>query len=403
MRNPLGWAPKPLRRALLLLALALIVGYLVLPQLAGARRSLELIREVDPWLLAAAAVLQVAAMLSQAELTRSVLPGATRPGFGDMARIELASTAVSHTVPGGTAAGTALGFRLLTKAGVGSADAGFAVATRGLGSAVVLNVLLWLALVISIPAEGFDPLYSAAAGLGVMLLGGFGALVVLLMRHEQRTSDVVEAIVRRIPLLDADRAPAVVEHLADRLRSLASQPGVLGRAIGWSAAYWLGSAASLWIFLAAFGHRADPVSMMVAFGLANVLAVIPITPRGLGVVEATLIPLLVGFGAARTEATIGVLAWRFVSFWLPIPAGALAYLSLRLVPGAAGEQRRRERQERLSELSEIVVNEAQDVREWAHEHGIGKGSSDSGSSDDDHTRRQAVSRTPAEDEHPSRS
>lgn len=377
VRNPLSWAPPPLRRAFAWLAAALVVGYLVVPQLGGARRSLDLLRNVDPALLALAAALQAGSILSQAALTLSVLPSSARPGFADMARIELASTAVSHTVPGGTAAGTALAYRQLTRAGVAGADAGFAVATRGLGSALVLNVLLWLALVVWIPAEGFHPLYSTAAVLGALLLGGFGALVLMLARHEERAARVVQAVAGRVPFLDEERVPDVVGRLAERLRTLASQPAVMLRAVGWSTAYWLGSAASLWVFLAAFGHRAGVVSTMVAFGLANVLAVIPVTPRGLGIVEATLIPMLIGFGAQRAQATVGVLAWRFVSFWLPIPAGGLAYVSLRIVPGAAGDDERRSRRERwderLGELGQTALDEAQGVREWARRQGIRPG------------------------------
>jgi len=33
-------------------------------------------------------------------------------------------------------------------------------------------------------------------------------------------------------------------------------------------------------------------------------------------------------------ATRGVLGWRLVNFWLPIPAGAIAYVSLKLPRGA---------------------------------------------------------------------
>jgi hypothetical protein len=33
-------------------------------------------------------------------------------------------------------------------------------------------------------------------------------------------------------------------------------------------------------------------------------------------------------------ATLGVLGWRLVNFWLPIPAGAIAYVSLKLPRGA---------------------------------------------------------------------
>ena len=56
---------------------------------------------------------------------------------------------------------------------------------------------------------------------------------------------------------------------------------------------------------------------------------IPITPGGLGVVEGVLIPTLVGFHVPLGIATLGVLSYRLVNFWLPIPVGGAAYLSLR--------------------------------------------------------------------------
>ena len=33
-------------------------------------------------------------------------------------------------------------------------------------------------------------------------------------------------------------------------------------------------------------------------------------------------------------ATLGVIAWRLVNFWLPIPTGAAAYVSLKVKPRA---------------------------------------------------------------------
>ncbi len=44
--------------------------------------------------------------------------------------------------------------------------------------------------------------------------------------------------------------------------------------------------------------------------------------------------LLVSFGLTRSVATLGVLGWRLVNFWLPIPAGAAAYISLKVPRGA---------------------------------------------------------------------
>lgn len=363
MAERLAWLPKPARRGLLWLVVVLVVGYVLVPQLADAGTSLERLGRVEAWLLALGVVLHVASTLSQTALTRAVLPPATRPGFGTLARVELASIAVSHTVPGGTAAGTALGFRLLTIRGVSGPDAGFAVGVRGIGSAVVLNVLLWLALVVSIPRDGFDPLYTVVAGLGAVLLAGFAGLVVLLMRHEARAHQIVWRIVAPIPFLDEERVPQVVAQVAERLRDLAADRPLVVRAVGWSAGYWLMGAASLWVFLSAFDEFIDPASLMVAFGLANVLAAIPITPRGLGVVEATLIPLLIGFGGDSGAVALAVLGWRFISFWLPIPAGGLSYVSLRVGERAATQEQRR------AEI-EAAYAEAERLDQWASRHGI---------------------------------
>ena len=69
--------------------------------------------------------------------------------------------------------------------------------------------------------------------------------------------------------------------------------------------------------------------LIVAFGLANIFASLPITPGGLGIVEGIYIPTLVGFGLSRSVATLGVLTYRVAQYWLPILLGGLAYLSLR--------------------------------------------------------------------------
>jgi hypothetical protein len=105
------------------------------------------------------------------------------------------------------------------------------------------------------------------------------------------------------------------------------------------------------VFLRAFGDSLNPVNLIVAYGVAGVLAAIPITPGGLGVVETALPALIAGFGARATTAGLAVLSWRFVQFWLPIPLGGIAYATLRF--GDLGRRRRLE-----------------SVREFAHEAGV---------------------------------
>ena len=313
----------------------LLVEYLVLPQLAGARKSLHLLSKVNIGYLAAGLALEAGAIVAYAQLTRSVLPRPSRPSRWRILRIDLTTLAVSHLVPGGSAAGASLGYRLLTDAQVSGPDAGFALATQGIGSAVVLNVLLWLGLLVSIPVSGFNALYGTAAIVGALLLGAFAGLVLLLTRGEDRAASILHALACKVPFLDENVVERIVRRLADRLEELAADRQLLLRGVGWAAANWVLDMASLWVFLAAFGHRVNPVSLVVAFGLANVLAAIPITPGGLGVVEAVLTSTLVGFGTPSGIAILGVISYRLVNFWLPIPVGAAAYVSLQVGPTAS--------------------------------------------------------------------
>jgi len=335
---------KQVKWGLYAIALFLILEYLVLPQLTGARKSLYLLGRINVVYVVAGVVLEGAALASYSQLTHTVLRREGPPRWR-LWRINMSSLAVSHIMPGGTAPGTAVAYRLLTQSGVSGADAGFALAMQGVGSALVLNSLLWLALLVSVFLHGYNPLYAIAAGAGVVLMGLFAGVVVALTRGRNRSVEVIRRWGGRIPFVDGDKLAVQVRRLAERLGQFLAERQLLTRAVGWAAAFWLFDAASLFVFIAAFGTIVSPVDLLVAYGLAFVLAVIPVTPSGLGVIEGVLIPTLAGFGVPRSTAVLGVLAYRLVNFWLPIPAGGVAYLSLRFSGERWGQRIHHARQE----------------------------------------------------------
>ena len=358
--------PRSLRRVAAGLAALVVVEYLVLPQVAGARKSLHLLASVNVVDLFLGVVLEAAAIAAYAKLTQATLP-AGAASLSTVLRIDLSTMAASHIIPGGSAAGAGLGYRLLTEAGVGGADAGFALATQSLGSAVVLNVLLWLGLLVSIPRWGFNALYGTAAVVGAVLIAVFALAVVSLTRGEDRLARVVCRVADRIPMLDGPGVNRVLHRVAARLRVLGADRPLLTRAVSWASANWLLDAASLWVFVAAFGYRVPFDGLIVAFGLAYVLAAVPVTPGGLGVVEAVLTSALVGFGTPRGVAVLGVVSYRLVNFWLPIPVGGVSYLSLKLGPASTREEKAAVR---LRQAAEESMAQAEHPREWAKERGI---------------------------------
>ena len=321
--------PRPVSYLGRLLILALLVEYFVVPQLAGPRKVAHLITQVNPALLLAGVGLEVGALLAYARITRAVLPPSSKVKFFTIFRIQMTTLSVSHCAPGGSATGAALGFRLLTQNGARATDAGFVLGVQGIGSAIVLNVILWISLVVSIPVWGFSPEYLLAAMVGGVLLVAAGLLAYALTFGEERVGKLLEAAAARVPFVDGPALRRWYVQLGESLSGLFSRREALVRAIVWATLNWLLDAGSLFVFVGAFGHWVNPDGLLVAYGLANVLAAIPITPGGLGVVEGTLQFFLVGFGTPGGVANLGVIVYRLFNFWAPIPLGGIAYVSLQ--------------------------------------------------------------------------
>lgn len=337
LRRLRSWLPflvKPARRTVLVLVLLLIVEYLVVPELVGASKNLYLLGRVNAGWLAAGVILEGVSLFCYAILTKVLLPPGPKPSLSRLFRIDLSAAAVAHVIPAGTLGTAALGFRLFTNEGISGNDAAVMMAAKGLGSTVVLNVLLWLSLVISIPLAGFKPIYGTVAIIGTIVLLGVGALVVGITRGAGLASRVLRAVGNRIPGLSGERVEQIILEASRTFSLMARDKRVLAWSLTWASLNWLLDAASLWCFVAAFGHTVNPVELFAAYGIANVAGALPVTPGGLGVVDSIAPLLLVGFGVTRSVATLGVIGWRLVNFWLPIPTGAAAYVSLRVRPGA---------------------------------------------------------------------
>jgi uncharacterized protein (TIRG00374 family) len=114
---------------------------------------------------------------------------------------------------------------------------------------------------------------------------------------------------------------------------------------------WAFDYAALVCVLAGLGVRPNAPSaplVLLAYASVQVLAMIPATPGGLGFVEAGLVGLLTLAGVPAGTAYVATFGYRLVAFWLPLPAGLVAYLlarrrygELSLVEAAAETAQRR--------------------------------------------------------------
>ncbi len=86
---------------------------------------------------------------------------------------------------------------------------------------------------------------------------------------------------------------------------------------------------ALYVSLLAVGSHVDPVLVLLAYVAGSTLAMIPITPGGLGFVEAGLTGVLTLAGVTPDHAVLATLLYRLFQYWMPLPAGLVASIMFR--------------------------------------------------------------------------
>jgi uncharacterized protein (TIRG00374 family) len=83
--------------------------------------------------------------------------------------------------------------------------------------------------------------------------------------------------------------------------------------------------AALLVALYAVGADTNPLVVLLAYAVAQILILLPVTPGGLGLVEVSLVGLLGLAGVAPGAALLATLAYRLFTYWGPLVAGLVAY------------------------------------------------------------------------------
>jgi uncharacterized membrane protein YbhN (UPF0104 family) len=332
--HPAGLAARRIRqivRVAITLAVVLATFVFVLPrvaQLGDVRQRISVMNGSQIAVLSAVAAWN---LMAYALVWVACLPGLT-VAQGTVS--SQASTAVANTVPAGGYLSIGVSYGMFRSWGFRSSMITLAVLISGVWNNLAKLALPVLALALLAVDGDATPTRIAAAGAGLAGLVLTIALFTVGLRSEHFAAHLGSTSAR----------------LANRLL----RPLGRGKLRGWDAAvvrfrahtldlvrarwHWmtvatLASNLSLFLvlllslrFVGVSEREVSNIEVFAAFSFTRLVTAIPLTPGSVGVVELALTAALVSAGGARPDVVAGVLVYRGLTYLLPIPLGALAYV-----------------------------------------------------------------------------
>ena len=322
-------------RQVILFAIAIVGLYFVWPQLVSLFSQVPQLRGIFWLWFVLMALLEVGSFACAWGLMRLTL---NEPDWFLIATAQLTSNAVSRLVPGGAASGGTASYQMFTARGARPERV-----VSGLTATTLLSTAVLVSLpVLSLPAILFGGVTVAGTLVHALLYGmsvfalilAAGAVALFTDKPLQGVGTLVQRVHNRV-LRRREPLHGMPARLIDERDLIKS---MLGRrwweALPYAAGNWLLDYSALLAALAAAGARPRASLVLLAYVVAALLGMVPITPGGLGFVEVGLVATLGLAGVGAAEATLATLAYRLVSFWMPIPAGGIAYVLYRRRYGA---------------------------------------------------------------------
>lgn len=288
----------------------------VMAALIGPDRLRTAVSMLEPtWLLVALGI-EAVALACLAQVYREVFAVTHGPlSRRAAATIALGSFSLAQVLPGGGAAGAVFAanrFARRSDAVTGTTS----VVLFGTTTMATLGVLVSAAATGTAVAAGTHASVAVAAGIiTVLVLVALAGFRWVLSRRNTRRRVVAWAAraTRRSEDVTMSWQAAV-----DRQARLLDRPGRLWRIVAWSAVNWTLDIAVLGAIAWAVGVHTPVLAIVVAYGVANLVNSVPLTPGGIGVVEAGIAASLVAMGADPSSASLAAIAYRLVAHWFPI-------------------------------------------------------------------------------------
>ncbi len=249
-----------------------------------------------------------------------------------------AGNAISATVPlAGPQMGVVFAFRRFKQLGVDGAVVAWTLVVAGLISSLAAALMLTVGAVLT--GNDVVAVTGAVGGVVAVAIGGLAMVAVrcsAVRRAVEPPAAWILARARRRRGRPGDDPAAIIAGVVGRLRAVRLPPAGWAMVTLAAVLNWLADAGVLAASLAAVGAPVPWRGLLLAYAVGTAASSVSVTPGGLGVAETALALSLMGVGVRHPLALAAALVYRFVSFWLVVSVGWLAYVLLRRGPAGAG-------------------------------------------------------------------
>jgi putative heme transporter len=336
---------KTILQAIVSLALVVAVFAFALPKLADFSDVWTEITEMT-WLeLVTVLIIGLWNLATYWFVMMAALPGSN---IWQVMKVNLATTAVSNTLPAGGALGVAATFGMFGQYGFSNSQiTGYVVVSGIWNNFVKLGMPVIALACLAVQGKASGGLITAAV-IGVIVLVVAIVLFVMVLRSDRLARAIGRGLGRFVSFIKKLFGGSPVEGWDAAASRFRAETGDLVRS------RWLRLTVTslvshfslylvLLICLRHVGVSDEQVAwaeVLAAFSFIRLVSALPITPGGLGVVELGLSAALSRAGGVEAQVVAAVLLYRAITYVLPIPLGAFAYLNW-----ARGSEARRRRVE----------------------------------------------------------
>lgn len=321
-----NWLLTALRYVLGLAALAWVLSQV------DWRRLVVLVVELPPAVVAAVAAVTVVGVFIRFYTWQLLIDRVNPVGLVEAGRIDLSVFFINQLFPSRLSGRSVAPLVIRQRVGASWSDA---VAITGVHTGLYALLYGVVALVgVGLARMRLSPGVLAVVGLSAALYLVAGVLVLVAgvnMRVIERVGGLVEAVGMRLPVAGdrvqslAAKLPGFAVDSATRFRGLVSRPGTVARyAVGWAGVMLLAPGIRVGLLLDGLGSGFDPVVLLpVYLVMAYSVTLLPLTPGGIGISEATATLVFVGLGLPVEVVAPVVFLDRLLGVYLPALAGAL--------------------------------------------------------------------------------